>query len=185
VSAALLLAPAGCTQPWRTRPYRETLHLHDGRRVLLRPAHHRDAPALQQFFAQLSPRARLMRFHGAVNRLPDSALSYLTTQVPQRHVALLALADTDDGRQQLLAESRYVVVGEGQAEFAIAVADAWQGQGLGRALLRRLAIHARAGGLHTLVGSVLPGNEAMLGLMQQLGAQLHASPGELRAELSL
>jgi acetyltransferase len=185
VNTTLLAPPASCTQPWRTRPYRETLTLHDGRRVLLRPAHHSDAEALQRFFADLSPRARALRFHGGINRLPDQALRWLTTQVPARHVALVALAQTDDGVRRLLAEARYAVDDDGSAEFAVAVADAWQRQGLGRALVQRLAVHARASGIVVLRGSVVPGNEAMLSLMDGLGAELQDDASEVQARLTL
>ena len=177
---------AGCVRAWRDRPYRESLPLRDGRRVMLRPAHHSDAPALQQFFfSSLSPRARLLRFHGAINQLPDSALRAMTTQIPRRHVALVALTTTDDGLQHLLAEARYVVEDEGEAEFAIAVADAWQGQGLGRALVQRLAAHARSEGIPVLHGAVVPGNEPMLRLMDSLGAQLHGHAPEVKVRLAL
>jgi acetyltransferase len=183
---ALARAPSpACAQRWRQQPYRETLALQDGRRVLLRPAHHSDADALQGFFAALSPRTRLLRFHGAVNRLPQDALRQLTTQVPQRHVALVAVTTAHDGAPALLAEARYAVTRPGEAEFALTVADAWQGQGLGRALLQRLALHAGACGLRELVGSVMPGNEPMLGLMSRLGAQLQSGHAEVTARVRL
>ncbi len=135
-----LIVGQSCWRAARARPYRETLRLRDGRTAWLRLAHHSDADALQRFFSALSPRSRLLRFHGAVNRVPEDVLDSLTTQVPHRHLALVALTDTDDGIRHLLAEARYAVDGDGRAEFAVAVADAWQGQRLGRALLQRLAI---------------------------------------------
>lgn len=176
-----------CAGAWRQRPYRETLALRDGRRVLLRPMHRSDADALQLFFTTLSPSSRLLRFHGAVNRLPEAALRSMTTLVPQRHVALVALAHTDDGLRRLLAEARYVIDDDApaQAEFALAVADGWQGQGLGRALLQRLAMHARSEGVQQLLGSVVPGNQAMLGLGHALGASLHSDGAEVRLQITL
>jgi RimJ/RimL family protein N-acetyltransferase len=186
VSTLALPSSAGCVRAWRDKPYREALALRDGRHVTLRPAHHSDAPALRQFFfGSLSPRARLLRFHGAINQLPDGALRAMTTQIPRRHVALVALTPTDDGLQHLLAEARYVVEDGGEAEFAIAVADAWQGQGLGRALVQRLAAHARAEGIPALHGAVVPGNEPMLRLMDSLGAQLHGHAPEVKVRLAL
>lgn len=185
-AAALPYGP-GCVRALAGRPYREALRLRDGRQVTLRPAHHSDATALRQFFFEsLSPRARLLRFHGAINALPESALRTMTTQVPQRHLALVALTRTDDGLRRLLAEARYVVDGvAGEAEFALSVADAWQGQGLARALLQRLAAHARWEGLHTLHGAVVPGNEAMLRLMRSLGATLQGHAPEVQVRLAL
>jgi ribosomal protein S18 acetylase RimI-like enzyme len=187
MNAALRFAPGRCERPWRQRPYRETLALREGRSVTLRPAHHSDAQALQGFFAALSPHSRLLRFHGAVNRLPAGVLRAFTTQVAKQHVALLATADTQDGLQRLVAEARYVVDADAprRAEFALAVADDWQGLGLGRALLRRLATHAAAEGLDALQGTVLAGNDPMLGLLRGLDAQFQAEGSELRAILAL
>jgi acetyltransferase len=154
--------------------------LRDGRSVLLRPAHHRDAALLQSFFAELSPRARLLRFHGAVNGLSDAAARTLSTQVASRHVALVALADGPDGMPELCAEARYAVdedLDGDEAEFGIAVADEWQQLGLGHALLTRLAMHAR--------GSVMAGNEPMLALLQALGAELRGDAAEVRGTIPL
>jgi len=172
MNTALRLAGGPCERAWRERPYRETLTLRDGHRVTLRPAHRSDSQALRDFFGALSPRSRLLRFHGAVNQLPDSVLRAFTTQVPRQHVALVAVADTDDGLPRLVAEARYVTdaAATGRAEFALTVADACQGLGLGRALLQRLAAHAAAEGVPALEGSVMPGNEPMLVMLRGLGA---------------
>lgn len=178
----------GCSGAWQRGRYRERVLLRDGRSVLLRPAHHRDAALLQSFIAQLSPRSRLLRFHGAVNRLSDAAARRLTTQVASRHVALVALADGPDGLPELCAEARYAIdedLDRDEAEFGIAVADEWQQLGLGHALLTRLAIHARANGFSRLHGRVMAGNEPMLALLQALGAKLHGNAAEVRGTISL
>jgi len=49
------------------------------------------------------------------------------------------------------------------------VADAWQGRGLGRALMELLIARARARGYSRLVGNVLAVNAPMLGLAASLG----------------
>lgn len=178
----------GCSGAWQRGRYRERVLLRDGRSVLLRPAHHHDAALLQSFFAELSPRSRLLRFHGAVNGLSDAAARTLSTQVASRHVALVALADGPDGLPELCAEARYAVDedldGE-EAEFGIAVADEWQQLGLGHALLTRLAIHARANGFSRLRGSVMAGNEPMLALLQALDAELRGHAAEVRGTIPL
>jgi GNAT superfamily N-acetyltransferase len=176
-----------CERAWRERPYRETLALRAGHVVTLRPAHRSDAGALQHFFSTLTPRSRLLRFHGTVNQLPDTVLRAFTTQVARQHVALVAVADTHDGPPALVAEARYVAdaAAPGHAEFALAVADGWQGLGLGRALLQRLAAHAASEGLGVLRGSVMAGNEPMLGLLRGLGASFHSEGSEVHAALLL
>lgn len=191
-TATLASSPAlgtpACAARWRGGPYRETLSLRDGRGVLLRPAHHRDAAALQAFFAGLSPRSRLLRFHGALNRLPDAAALSMSTQLAQRHVALVALSQAADGESMLCAEARYAI-DEGahsrEAELGMAVADGWQHGGLGRALLTRLVIHARASGVEVLRASVMAGNEPMLHLLRTLGAELRADATEVQGLIRL
>jgi GNAT superfamily N-acetyltransferase len=85
------------------------------------------------------------------------------TQIDQRHH--VAFAARPLGSRAIVADARYVLRADsGDAEFAVAVADAWQGAGLGRALLLRLAAHARAHGLRRLFGDVLWGNTPMIGL---------------------
>lgn len=154
----------------------DTLRLADGRSVMLRPVMPRDAVAEGEFISELSPLSRRLRFHGAVNRLPDQMLQAMTRIDHRRHVALIAQALGDDGLPHIVADARYVTDEHddchpaSSAEFAIAVADAWQGVGLGRTLLQRLARQARSQGLKTLHGLVLNGNEAMLKLMANLGA---------------
>lgn len=160
----------------------DTLRLADGRSVALRPVLPHDAAAEGEFVSTLSPQSRRLRFHGAVSRLPESALAALTQVDQYQHVALVAQALDDDGRPHIVADARYVRDRHDDghpasgAEFAIAVADAWQGAGLGRALMQRLARHARGQGLTHLHGTVLTDNTPMLTLMQRLGATMAIDP---------
>lgn len=184
---AITDAQGRCTGAWQASRYRERLLMRDGRSLRLRPAHHGDAPLLQRFFAELSPRSRLLRFHGAIRHLPDAAARQLSTQIAARHVALVALADGPDGEPLLCAEARYAIEPEraDEAEFGIAVADDWQQLGLGRALLLRLALHARTSGVQRLRGSVMAGNEPMLALMRELGAELRSDAAEVQGVIRL
>ena len=60
------------------------------------------------------------------------------------------------------------------AEFALTVADAWQGKGLGRTLLERLCTAARAAGYEALYGQILGDNREMLDLAARLGFVPHS-----------
>ena len=55
------------------------------------------------------------------------------------------------------------------AEYAALVGDRWQGHGLGRALVERLAEAARGRGVRCLYALVTPGNERLLRLLRGLG----------------
>jgi RimJ/RimL family protein N-acetyltransferase len=159
-----------------------TLWLDDGRRLSVAPLQAHDAAATQAFIAALSPDSRYRRFHVGIPMLPPALLSRLVDIDQVRHVALAARVP---GRPAIVAEARYVVDEEAVgAEFAVTVADAWQGSGLGRQLLQRLARHARAQGLRHLQGDVLADNRAMRGLVERLGGRLQAradEPGVLQA----
>ncbi|MBI5720208.1 MAG: GNAT family N-acetyltransferase [Burkholderiales bacterium] len=156
----------------------ERLVLADGRSVQLRPVQPGDVAAEQAFVTALSPASRRRRFHGAMKQLPASVLQAMTSIDFRRHVALVAEAGCADGAARLVADARYVRDEHGGAEFALAVADDWQGLGLGRALLQRLGRHARLSGVRTLNGSVLADNAPMLALMRSLGAQLRDDPSD-------
>ncbi|MBH9576467.1 GNAT family N-acetyltransferase [Inhella proteolytica] len=155
----------------RTAP--EQLALAGGRRLQLRAVRAADSPALQAFFTALSVDSRHQRFHAGVSQIGPGLLRRMVEVDPQRHVALVA---ETPGAAELVADARYVHGADGTAEFAIAVADAWQGLGLARALMARLGRLARAQGLRQLYGDVLPGNRRMLAVMRGLGAELHPHP---------
>jgi acetyltransferase len=170
---ALLFAPA------RRPPVSDDrIELADGRRVTLAPVNPQDAPAERAFVGALSLTSRYRRFHFGLRELSPEASRAMTEIDQHHHVAFVARA-SDDEDAAIVADARYVMRDDSaDAEFAIAVADDWQGAGLGRALLTRLAAHARSQGVQRLFGDVLWGNPAMLALVRSLGAQLRRNPGD-------
>lgn len=135
----------------------------------LRPVRPADRAAMRDFVRGLSAASRGLRFHGGVKPDSDMLLSHLTQADGQRHIALVAVLPCDDG-DVIVGEARCVRGAPGEpAEFAIAVADAWQGRGLARQLLRALLAAAAAAGMHTVVGEVLAHNGRMAGFMQREG----------------
>lgn len=160
--------------------------LNDGRRVELASVRPQDAPAERAFVGALSLTSRYRRFHFGLRELSPEASRAMTELDPRREVAFVA---RPAGAAAIVADARYVRRDDSaDAEFAIAVADDWQGAGLGRALLTRLATHARAHGVQRLFGDVLWGNPAMLALVRSLGARLRRNPGDatvVRVEFDL
>jgi GNAT superfamily N-acetyltransferase len=168
-----------CAQRGRSTLVHETVSLADGRHVVVRPICPRDADRLQAFFAALSPRSRQRRFHLGLNTLSQTVLRSLTEVDQYHHVALVALAESDDGDGELtiVAEARYVLLSDCcDVEFAIAVADDWQGIGLGAILLRLLGDHARLSGNGRLVGDLLANNLPMRALVRKLGGRIASHP---------
>jgi len=152
--------------------------------IALRPLERTDGAALQQFVRGLSPESRLHRFLVPVQELSPPVLHALTHPDQQRHVALAAVSDAT-----IVGEGCYVALGNtGRAEFALAVADAWQRQGIGVRLLRALIAAARRTGLAALEGEILKLNIPMLEFAARAGFRLKSHPGDARlmfAELDL
>ena len=84
------------------------------------------------------------------------------------HVALVAVAN-DAGQPTIVGGGRYVVTQPGQAEVAFAIIDAYQGQGIGSALMRHLATLGRAAGLREFIAEVLSENLPMLNVFERSG----------------
>ena len=143
------------------------LQLRDGRRLAVRPMRPEDAGLERAFVRQLSEQSRYLRFHDRLAELSPHMLARFTQLDYDRELALVVLpADLS----AFAAVGRYVPNPDGvSAEFALAVADAWQGLGLGRALLERLCALAKAAGYRALEGHILSENADMLGLAQHLG----------------
>lgn len=155
--------------------------LGDGRTATVRPVLPSDLEAERRFIVDLSPQARHRRFHIGVATLPETMLQSFTHIDYRTHVALVAVAESGPV-PRLVADARYVMLDDAaHAEFAIAVADDWQGIGLGRELLVRLGTHARRSGLRRLCGDVLRDNTAMIGLVRSLGGRVRSHPEDRSA----
>ena len=69
----------------------------------------------------------------------------------------------------LVAEAGYVPLPDGDGEFALTVAPAWQGRRLGRRLLGALVAAAAARGVPNLQADIMAGNAQMLALLRRHG----------------
>jgi len=170
---ALLARPAQAPAAAQTA---EQWLLAGGREVSLRPIVAADAAAEQAFFSALSLDSRHKRFHVGLRELSPALLKLLTEVDQSQHVAWVVEALEPD--HPVIADARYVheISRPERAEFALAVADDWQGRGLGRRLIAHLAAHAGRHGVRYLYGDILADNRRMLALMRDQGARLTAHP---------
>ena len=146
--------------------------LRDGARLVLRPIRPEDAGLETEFVEALSPQTRHLRFQSALRGLTASMLARFTQVDYDREMAIVAI-DSSEGRDREVAVARYIRLPDGRtSEFAIVVADAWQGRGLGRIMMTRLAEIARANGLERMYGQVLAENAGMLAMCAKLGMEI-------------
>lgn len=153
----------------------------DCRMVLLRPIGGDDAALFESFINGLSPRSRMLRFHTGLTSLPPSWLQWMTRPDPRHEHVLLAIAE-EQGKPTCIGEARYAL-GDGppgEREFALVIADGWQGAGLGRALLTQLTEHAEQHGVTQLVGDVMRDNLPMLELARRCGYGARTHRGDAR-----
>ncbi len=157
--------------------------LPDGRTVTLRPVLPQDQTLVMDFVAAgMTAHSRYLRFMVGMRALPEAMAHYLTAVDHRNHVALI-VESFDKGIQQQVAEARFVRTrdgSDGSAEFALAVADRWQGLGLGKRLLQTMLAVAASQGVAQLQGDVLRNNRVMLQLAQSCGFRIAAHPTEAR-----
>jgi acetyltransferase len=149
----------------------DVVQLANGRRVVVRPALRQDCELQRVFVRTLSDEARYFRFMTKLSELSETMAERFTSIDYHSHMALIAAVFADAG-ETMVAEARYVVdEGGGGAvcEFAIAVADAWQGMGLARTLLQRLISQAAISGIRRIVGDTVSTNKAMIALAKATG----------------
>ena len=141
------------------------IRLRDGSRLPVRPMRPEDVELELAFFRGLSERSRYQRFMQQLSELPPRLLARFTQLDYDRELALVVL---HEGR--FISVGRYASNPDGTtAEFALTVADEWQGKGIGRALLERLCASARDAGYAALFGNILADNHDMLRLAARLG----------------
>ncbi|MEO1244267.1 MAG: GNAT family N-acetyltransferase [Pseudomonadota bacterium] len=135
-----------------------------------------DASLEQEFVRSLSKRSRYLRFFSTLKELsPKTLYEFTHTEFPGSH-ALVATVETAGG-EEFVGVARYATTDTpGVAEFAVVVADEWQGRGIAGQLLRGLTAIAAVGGVERLCGLVLKENTRMLRLARALGFEVSAYP---------
>ncbi len=159
-----------------------TIAARDGRRAFVRPVRAADAPLVQQFVRELSPRSRRNRFFGPVAELSPAQLERMTRVDGPAGLGLVAVACEDPPR--IVGIAQHAVSDPPFAELAVVVADGWQRQGLGERLMALLLSHAAKAGIAAVQGLVIAANRPMLALASKLGFAFEddADPALVRIE---
>jgi GNAT superfamily N-acetyltransferase len=156
----------------------------------IRPPDTADLAALGGFFAGLSLRSRVQRFFAPVR--PSPAMIRLACGLGGPDGPASGSGHSGHGRRPsrtgtdaLVATLGGVIIGHGMAvdrpadrpagrtappegqvtEIGVVVADAWQGQGVGSALVGTLLSRAQARGVTSLSMDVLPTNQLVLAMI--------------------
>ncbi|MFN8471449.1 MAG: GNAT family N-acetyltransferase [Anaerolineae bacterium] len=145
--------------------------LRDGTTATIRVAVPADFPALQVFFAHLSLDSRVHRFFSPNLPRPELVQEMCDPSDPHKQLTLL-VERTFDGEPTIIAAASYYAQ-RGQkgltAEAAFAVADAFQGKGIGSLLLERLAVIAVRHGIKHFWAVTHADNRGMIEVFKQSG----------------
>ena len=154
------------------------LTLGDGTRVQIRPICPADAEIEQQFVRLLSSTSSYQRFFHRLKELSPQLLYQFTHVDFSRDMALIAtLGEPPDETQ--IGVARFVrSVDQTRAEFAVVVADEWQGRGIATAMLSHLFEAAENSGINRIEGAVLRDNQNMQNLMVRLGFCITPDPND-------
>jgi GNAT superfamily N-acetyltransferase len=168
----------------------DVVALNSGREVEIRPIAIGDGPALIAAYEQLSDETKYKRFMAAKPHLSSRDVSYLTQIDGSNHIALVAT--TAGKSDEIVGVARFVRLPEDPsvAEFAIVVGDPFQSDGLGSALMKRLAFTAVAHGIKRLRGTMLADNVGAHKLTRRLAGELaqerrFGAVDELEVELAV
>jgi acetate---CoA ligase (ADP-forming) len=155
--------------------------LHDGATLRLQAPTPADYDDIKEFFDDLSPESRYLRFHGygrtdiAARAAVEAGGVDRFTLIARHDGSVVAVAGFDG-----LREPR-------AAEVAFAVADDWQGRGAGTRMLEQLAEIAADRGITRFDAEVMFSNRAMVGVFEGAGFAVtrRGSFGELTVSLDI
>ena len=145
--------------------------LRDGSTLRLRTPRETDRDALVRFFGELSPRSLYLRFHGHPTVDERLVEPVLDSDWIDRGALMGSVVEA--GEERVVALANYVRLRDPlAAEVAFAVADEYQGRGIGTRLLEQLAGRAADRGVERFIGEVMADNDAMIKVFAGVGFEV-------------
>jgi acetyl coenzyme A synthetase (ADP forming)-like protein len=169
------LRPRFIAPPYQDAEESGRIILRDGSTAQVRLSRPTDRDALTRFFAALSADSRYRRFLTASMPGPE-LIARLAGEGDTKSALTLIVTRIESGAQQIIATGSYLAREARTAEVAFAVADAYQGKGLGTILLERLALLAVRNGFTRFWALTTADNLPMLDLFRASGFEMQEQP---------
>jgi acetyltransferase len=162
------------------RPYpkewERRVTLPDGTLILLRPVRPEDEPLYRSFFARVTADDLRLRFFAPVKEFSHAFIARFTQIDYARAMAFIAIREATG---EMLGVVRVHVSTDNESgEYAALVRSDMKGHGLGWLMMQMLIEYARAEGLRSINGQVLPDNTTMLRMCKELGFELTRDPND-------
>ncbi|VVB84714.1 Acetate--CoA ligase [ADP-forming] I [uncultured archaeon] len=167
--------------------YKTFWKLRNGRTVLLRPIKPEDEPLWLEMLRNASEETIRYRFFETMKVPLAHEFSARYTNIDyDREIAIVAELE-EDGHRKMLGAVRLFVEPDGKnGEIVFAVADPWQGQGLGLKLVDYIIEISKDKNLETIHAVMMQDNYRAIGLMKEMGFNLEfPSDGTVKAVLNL
>ena len=161
----------------------DEVRLVDGALIAIRSVDPTDRTALHELLEGLSAQARYLRFLRPLPDIPEWAVDSLSRSDDEEHAARIAI--TGGGGVGGVAQLFVHPGAPHMAEVAVTIAAPFQRRGLGRILLRALAVEARDRGIDTFTYVASPGNRAAVRVMRGLGATSRFADGLITGSVSV
>lgn len=160
----------------------ESWQIIHGYSISIRSLRRADLDIESAFVEGLSQETRHNRLLGGAIKISRAYLEQLTSIDYGRAMALAAVVMTGES-EVLIGVARYVMDQSpadrpAPCEFAIVIADAWQGRGIGWRMLKKLIDVARSRGIPAMHGEILSTNHAMLQMVRRLGFKTSRHPDD-------
>jgi len=153
--------------------------------ITIRPIRPEDEPRLIDFHRLLSDHSVYLRYLQTLSfqtRTAHDRLTQICFNDYDREIALVAELADPPGQIAGVARLERQHQDPSQARFGLLVADPFQHQGIGRALLNHLLLVAEREGISQVTGEILPENHAMQKLCRQMGFRLDATARIIHAQ---
>jgi len=152
--------------------------LPNGMEIIIRPIRPEDADMEKDFVHRLSEQSKYFRFMQALHELTPEMLIRFTQIDYDRELAFVAVAQSQSFSNEL-GVGRYMMNPDGNSvEFALVVADEYQGMGIGSRIMKALIQAAKNKGVAHFEGEVLTINKPMLSLVKKLGFSIEPVSGD-------
>ena len=139
----------------------------------------------QEFIKGLSDETSRMRFFRTIKDLSHEDLVRFCNIDYDREMAIIAEVRDGDKRKEIGVARLITEPGQKRGEFAVVVADGYQGKGLGTKLMDMLIEIATEKGLESIYGIMLQENKRMIRLAQKLGSIIKHTEDGIVATLNI
>jgi len=146
--------------------YTSTEYLTDNRKITIRPVRESDGDHPEEIKSQFSDTSIQQRFLGYIPKISKKLIKSLTTIDYKCKMAVVAVSGTQ-AEEEIIGIARIACENEESVEFAIIIADEWQGKGLASILMDKMIQISRDLDYKTIHAYTFLNNSIMVNMLKK------------------